>query len=269
MSGFSPDWLALREPYDLRARNREVLEAVIAFLKSRSSVHIADLACGTGSTLRALSPRLSARQNWRLIDNDVELLTRATAASRTEEVVASGVPLDLNRDVAAALNGTLELVTTSALLDLVSDGWLDQLAQTLAARSIPFYAALSYDGRCGLTPSDPFDRAIIGAVNAHQRTDKGFGPALGSAAAAFAITRFEALGYSVVQGLSDWTMGPDDHEMQTEIMTGWANAAQEMGTVSASDATDWLARRRDAMAARHSSLYVGHVDFFAIPSALR
>ena len=86
------------------------------------------------------------------------------------------------------------------LLDLVSDTWLDRLAVEIAARSIPVYAALSYDGRIGFSPPDPLDAAITAAVNAHQRTDKGFGPALGPAAAAFAIARFEALGYSVVHG---------------------------------------------------------------------
>ena len=58
MSGFSAEWLALREPYDLRARNPAVLDAVAAFLKPRPSVRVVDLACGTGSTLRALSPHL-------------------------------------------------------------------------------------------------------------------------------------------------------------------------------------------------------------------
>ena len=123
------------------------------------------------------------------------------------------------------------------MLDLVSDTWLDRLAVEIAARSIPLYAALSYDGRIGFTPPDPFDAAITAAVNAHQRTDKGFGPALGPAAAAFAIARFEALGYSVVHGASDWVMGPDDRDMQTEILAGWASAARDMGTLSLADTT--------------------------------
>jgi hypothetical protein len=146
---------------------------------------------------------------------------------------------------------------------------LDRLAAAVAARSIPLYAALSYDGRTGFTPPDPFDAAIAAAVNAHQRTDKGFGPALGPAAAAFAIARFEALGYSVVHGASDWAMGPDDLDIQIEILAGWASAAHDMGALSFADITAWHTRRRDAVAAGCSSLRVGHVDFFATPSATR
>jgi hypothetical protein len=269
MSGFSADWLTLREPYDLCARNPGVLDAVATFLKPRSPVRVTDLACGTGSNLRALAPRLPARQDWKLVDNDQDLLTRATATPPAKGVSVAAIPLDLNRDLDAALDGEIDLVTTSALLDLVSEPWLDRLAAKLAARAIPLYAALSYDGRTAFTPSDPFDAAIATEVNAHQRTDKGFGPALGPAAAAFAIARFEALGYSVVHGPSDWAMGPHDAEMQTEILQGWASAAHDMGTLSSADIAAWLTRRRAAIAAGASSLRVGHVDFFAIPSATR
>ena len=269
MSGFSADWLALREPYDLRARDRSVLDAVAAFLKPCSQVRVVDLACGTGSTLRALGPRLAARQHWKLIDNDPALLARATATSLAADAAVTAMALDLNRDLEAALDGAVDLVTTSALLDLVSDSWLDRLAVALAARSIPLYAALSYDGRTGFSPPDSFDTAIAEAVNAHQRTDKGFGPALGPNAAAFAIARFEALGYSVVHGASDWAAGPDDREMQTEILAGWASAAHDLGALSPADIAAWLARRRDAVAEGRASLHVGHVDFFAIPSATR
>ncbi len=242
------------------ARNPTVLDAVAASLEPLSSVRVVDLACGTGSTLRALSPHLPALQNWKLIDNDLGLLARAKATPLTKHATVTVIPLDLNRDLEAALDGPVDLVATSALLDL---------AVEIAARSIPLYAALSYDGRIGFTPPDPLDAAIIAAVNAHQRTDKGFGPALGPAAAAFAIARFEALGYSVVHGASDWAMGPDDLDIQIEILAGWASAAHDIGALTLAETTAWLTRRHDAVAAGCSSLQVGHVDFFATPSATR
>jgi SAM-dependent methyltransferase len=269
MTAFSADWLTLREPYDARARNPEVLDAVATCLKRLSSVRVIDLACGTGSTLRILSPRLPARQNWDLIDNDLDLLTCAKAAPLAKDIKVTTIPLDLNRDLEAALDGDADLVATSALLDLVSAAWLDRLALAIAARSIPFYAALSYDGRTGFTPCDLLDTSVVAGMNAHQTTDKGFGPALGPAAAAFMIARFEALGYSVVHGVSDWVMGPEDRNIQTEILAGWASASEETGALPPADTAAWLKRRRTAVEAGCSSLRVGHIDFFAIPSATR
>lgn len=269
MTGFSADWLTLREPFDMRARNPSILDAVAASLATYPSARIVDLACGTGSTLRALSTRLPSRQNWNLVDNDLGLLARATATEHRDDVIIIGIPLDLNRDLEAALDGPVDLVTTSALLDLVSEAWLERLAVEIATRAIPFYAALSFEGTIELVPRDPLDATIIAAVNAHQRTDKGFGPALGPAAADAAIARFESLGYSVKHGRSDWVIGLQDQAMQNEILAGWAHAAREIDALTLAETAAWLTRRRDIVAAGRSSLRVGHVDVFAAPIGTR
>ena len=267
MSGFSAEWLKLREPYDQRARNTLVLDAVLDLLAGRPSVAIVDLACGTGSTFRALSPRIKARQAWRLVDNDLSLLARAPRSSRDINVTAA--PIDLNRDLEAAFDNPADLVTTSALLDLVSAEWLNRLAVEAAARGLPVYAALSYDGRTELTPSDPLDKRIVDAVNRHQRRDKGFGPALGPSAAETAIATFERVGYVVTHGLADWDFRPDDREIQTEILAGWAAAAREIGDPPKREIIDWLKRRRTLIADGRSSIRVGHVDLLARPTGAR
>src|SRR5690242_14977938 len=151
---FSASWLELREPHDRRARNATVLDAVAKAFADHPAVAITDLACGTGSTVRALSPRLKARQSWRLADNDLSLLAR-TPQSQPPDLMITTTPIDLQRDLEAALDGPADLITTSALLDLVSEAWLDRLAVEAAARRLPLYAALSYDGRVEMTPSDP------------------------------------------------------------------------------------------------------------------
>jgi hypothetical protein len=263
MSGFSAAWLALREPYDLRARNADVFSAVAASLERREVLWIVDLGCGTGSAARALSPRLTARQNWRLADNDLGPLADVANMPARKDVTISAVALDLSRDLEAALESPVDLVTTSALLDLVSETWLERLAVGIVARSTSLYATLSYDGRIELAPLDALDQAVFAAVNAHQRTDKGFGPALGPTAAAVAIARFESLSYSVIQGTSDWILGPSDQDMQLEVLAGWATAARETGKLTKADTITWLTRRHDAVAAGLSSIRVGHVDFFA------
>jgi hypothetical protein len=265
---FSAAWLDLREPFDRRARNPAVIDAAVQAIRGPSSVTIVDLACGTGSTFRALTSKIGARQSWRLVDNDLSLLARAPQSSPPDVNVAT-IPIDLNRDLEAALDGPADLVTTSALLDLVSDDWLQRFVVEIAARRLPVYAALSYDGRVELAPADAADTAIIAAVNTHQRTDKGFGPSLGPLAARQAIERFERVGYAAVQGASDWLFEPREREIQVELLTGWAAAARDTGDLPLADVIGWLTRRRDLVAAGRSSMRVGHVDFLARPTGTR
>jgi hypothetical protein len=155
----------------------------------------------------------------------------------------------------------------SALLDLVSKAWLQGFLRSVAARALPVYAALTYDGRIDVSPVDPADTAIIAAFNAHQGTDKGFGSALGPAAARAVISGFEASGYKVVSGNSDWVIGPNDVAMQIALLGGWASAARDMKTPA--DVAGWLARRTRLVSDGLSSMRVGHVDLLAFPSATR
>jgi hypothetical protein len=266
---FSAEWLALREPYDLRARNPAVLDAMVGAFAKHPSVTIVDLACGTGATVRALAPRLPAVQAWRLIDNNLGLLARASVTAVPDGAKVTAIPLDLNLDLEAALTAPIDLLTTSAFLDLVSDDWLARLAVEVAVRTVAVYAALTYDGRVSFDPVAEGDTEVIAAVNTHQRRDKGFGPALGPTAVRTAIRRFEGLGYAVTHGSADWQFGPNEGEIQGELCAGWARAARETGALSRARTAAWLARRREAIAAGESSIQVGHVDFFAKPTVTR
>jgi hypothetical protein len=110
---------------------------------------------------------------------------------------------------------------------------------------------------------------VIAAVNRHQLTDKGFGPALGPAAAGKGVRAFERVGYTIVQGSSDWIFNTADREIQLEVLTGWAYAAQELGDVATERVAAWLARRREHLAAGRSTMRIGHLDIFATPTGIR
>jgi hypothetical protein len=139
----------------------------------------------------------------------------------------------------------------------------------VAARRLPVYAALTYQGRATFTPAEPFDLEIVAAVNRHQRRDKGFGPALGPEAAFVAVRGFERVGYSVVTGASDWIFRPGDRDIQLEVFAGFAGAAAELDDLPADAIAAWLARRRELVAAGQSSMRVGHIDFLASPTGRR
>ncbi|WP_170149761.1 class I SAM-dependent methyltransferase [Rhodoplanes roseus] len=271
MSAFSADWLERREPHDRRARNPEVLDAVRERFAGEASLSVVDLACGTGATLRALGETLPRHQHWMLVDNDLGLLARAKTAAEAAAVTgtrATVAAVDLARDLEAALDGPVNLVVTSAFLDLVSEEWLERLVTEIAARHLHLYAALSYDGRVAFEPADDADVTIVSAFNRHQTTDKGFGPALGPTAAARAVQMFERLGYEVTVGPSDWRVEAGD-PLQKDLVASLAGAARELVGVPQTTIDGWATRRSIMIAASRSTLQVGHLDFFACPTTRR
>jgi hypothetical protein len=268
MNRFAADWLSLRERFDTSARNGDVVTAVADAFDGLPSLIVVDLACGTGATRRALGSHLPMPQHWRLFDNDLSLLARAANPPAPAGGTIKTTPVDLMHDLEAALDGGPDLIATSALLDLVSDEWLERLVTECAARNLPLYAALTYNGEVAFDPADRFDTSVIAAVNEHQVSDKGFGPALGPDAAKALIARCKALGFTIVDGASDWVIGPDDREMQSAVLTQWAQTAQATGGDTREIAA-WFSRRREFVANGASTIRVGHRDVFARPTQTR
>jgi hypothetical protein len=261
MGGFSADWLALREPADEAARDESVAVAVTDSIGSAEAAApmVVDLGAGTGANRRYLSRRLPAAWPWRLVDSDRRLLALAAASvrpgERVELVEADLAAADLTRVVAGSA-----LVTASALLDLVSDEWLADLAAACAAARASVLFALTYDGRVEIAPAEDEDQEIVALVNAHQHTDKGFGPALGPDAAGRAADHFAAHGYRIVRARSDWRLGPDTRDLQRALIAGWADAAAELRPDRAAIIAAWRDRRLAHVDAGRSRIVVGHED---------
>lgn len=254
--GFSPEWLALREPADRAARDAGLLAR--AARAAGPDPVILDLGCGTGSTLRALGPHLPDHAHWHLVDNDPALL----AMARTEAPGRStSHALDLADLDALPLQG-VTLVAASALLDLMPAEWLAGLARRLSRAGLPFYAALSYDGEMAWDPVLPQDDDITRAFNDHQHRDKGLGPALGPDAAPEAAAMLGKAGFSVSLADSPWHIGPDNADLHRALITGIAQAAGEAG---AQVAWDWGRARIATAAGDHCR--IGHLDLLALPPA--
>lgn len=270
MSGFSADWLSLREPADCRARNAGILRQVTAHFAARPALIITDLGCGTGSTLRSLAPLLPARQTWRLVDHDPALLSRVQAASQTLLAARPDLHLDpencdMHQEIERVLALPADLITLSAFLDLASAQWLDRLAEALARHRLPVYAALSFDGRMQAMPADPYDAAVFAAFHQHQQREKGLGAALGPQAHAYLAKRLRGLGYSLHEAAADWRLLPGEHDLQQMLLAGWADAAAETGLLAAGELAAWAERRRASISRRESRLMVGHQDLWACP----
>ena len=280
MSGFSEDWLALREPADHRSVNAYVRQRLIAALPASRPLRVVDLGCGAGSNLRGLAPILGTGQHWTLVDYDRALLDTARkslATSNAEQLsetadvrVAFGNAAvdvafrqaDLSRGAYGEIIGGASLVTAAALFDLVSAGVIDALAEEIAARRQAFYTVLTYDGIAAWLPEHATDRAMRDAFNQHQRTDKGFGPAEGPGATACLAHAFTRRGYEVIRAKSPWVLDESFSALRREVDRGWAAAVRETGLVSPADIDAWLQHR---LQTPDAVTVVGHDDILAVP----
>ncbi|BCY07763.1 class I SAM-dependent methyltransferase [Actinoplanes sp. L3-i22] len=244
---FSADWLGLREPADADARSLELVGLLPAPVKV-----IRDLGCGTGSLGRWLAPRLPVPQFWILTDRDHDLLE--IAADRMPEGV--NVAID-ERDVTALTRNDLtgaDLVTCSALLDLLTAPEVDRLVEVCAQARTNALFTLSVTGRVRMTPADPRDAEVEDAFNAHQRRDAKLGPD----APDYAARAFEKAGARVIVRESAWQLGPQRSDLTAEWLRGWVGAATEERPDLGFD--DYLAARLGDL----PEAAVGHKDVLAI-----
>ena len=283
MGEFTAEWLALREPADAAARSERLLQLVAARFTPETNLTVLDIGAGTGSNARYLAERLHAQQQWLLVDHDPSLLIEASQrlrawgearglmVSRDEaawRVEGEGLAVTFSTKLAdlADLSSASELfldrrlVTAAALLDLVSAPWLESLASECRVTGAAGLFALTYDGRIDCSPEEPGDDEIRQLVNAHQRHDKGFGPALGPTACAVAAECFGTLGYSVEREASDWHLEPDAGELQRQLIEGWSGAAVQMAPDRSAFIREWTDRRLAHVLDGHSRLVVGHED---------
>jgi len=278
MSGFSTDWLDLREEADQRARDAPLESRLSAHFAGREALQIIDMGCGTGANARALATHLPRIQHWRFVDNDPALLA-AARARMADWGAAAGTPqgdlhmqvqnkqlnitfeqADLSGDLSAIIRQTDDLITAAAFFDLVSADWIARFAEAVASRRGVFYTALIYDGEEVWMPAHESDLAVLAAFHAHQRGDKGFGCAAGPDAADLLIRRFAEADYHVYAAPSPWRLGAPDTALIGTLAEGTAKAALATGLIDNATAEAWREARASADAA-----IIGHIDILALP----
>jgi len=257
---------------------------------------IVDLGAGSGANLRWLLPKLGGVQVWMLVDHDPALLAAAetailewalrtgaeahaassvrgpTGGESLDDIVVTGADFACRAHRTLADLTDLErielperaLVTSSALLDLVSAEWLRSLVRRCHAASADVYFSLTYDGRTVCTPVDDADAEVLELFNRHQRGNKGFGPALGPSAGLRAVDSLVARGYRVASRTSDWHLGPSAASFQRQILAGWLGAALEVAPERRATLDAWHQRRVAYVDLGVSTLVVGHMDLVGI-----
>ncbi len=274
-SDFAEDWLRLREPADHQARDRQLCAETVNWLEQRSdqALVVADIGAGRGSNWRYLRQsfpaELAARCQWHLFDQDEALLNTVAV----DDLSTTLHPRRLEAgDLDAALPAPLHLVTASALIDLVSQPWLEALASAAAARSSAVLVTLSYAGRFRLFPAHPCDDVLRAMVNQHQHGDKGTGAACGPEASEVLANALRTNGYQVQLAPSTWRLDQRCPALQAALMEGWVAAAQAQierlpgeDDAPADWLEDWLDTRLEQAKQVVLGIEVDHIDLFGAP----
>lgn len=256
----SAAWLDLREPADAAARAVDLAELARHRLPSRG-VTVHDLGCGTGSMARWLAPRLGGEQRWILHDQDAALLDIAGAT-----VPGPVAPLlgDLAEITAQSLAGA-DLVTCSALLDLLTASELAAIVAAVVAAGCPALFTLSVTGVVRMDPPHPLDSELTAAFNDHQRRRVNERRLLGPDATDALVTEFTRHGWAAQVRPSPWRLGPADRDLVLAWLAGWLDAATETRPDLAAAATEYERLRRAQAEDRALTVIVEHADVLAVP----
>jgi SAM-dependent methyltransferase len=263
----APDWLALREPADAEARAIDLVEDLRAGHPAPGRV--LDLGAGTGSMVRWLAPRMQGPQHWVLTDRDPDLL--AHALERLPTTACDGAPVTVETralDVGALTAEDLadvDLVTASALLDVLTAEEVDAIAAACVGAGCAALLTLSVIGQVRLEPSEPRDLPVAAAFDAHQQRVVDGRRLLGPTAPAVAESAFTRRGAHVRSRASPWRLGLDDVDLAVAWLQGWVAAAVAQDPDLARHADAYLARRLAAAEQGRLRVTVGHLDLLALP----
>ena len=279
-SRFAADWLALREPLDVQTRSQRLAGFAADWLKTTTQApRLVDLGCGRGSNLCFLARRWPGPQHWLLVDHDPSLLSQARQRGGMLRD-ASGQPITLQTacfslsELTARWPQEAHLICASALIDLVSREWIEQLVDGCASHHQALLVALSVTGDWHLTDAEgrrcqqPEDDEMLERFVAHQQRDKGLGAALGGQAHGVLVACLQAAGFAVEEASTPWQLeaGNQAHcALLTQLIQGWAEAAREQSPDAAAQIDCWCALRLQAVEAGQLGARVAHRDLFAMP----
>ncbi len=266
---FDANWLGLREGADRRARSRACLGHIQHYRSGFGQFRVTDLGSGAGSALHFLAPNLGEEKDqlWRLVDADPVLMDIAASRARRHHpaIIIETHLANLADGDLAEMIGNADLVSASALLDLVSEQWITRLVRACTERNAAIWLTLSVTDHEIWFPALPSDWLIRRAFMQDQRRDKGFGMSLGVDAGPVAARLFRDAGYQVYTAPSNWRLGARDIMLQTAYLEGVANAAIMAQPTLGHRIGNWFNERLNLINQGRSSLLVGHVDLVGMP----
>ncbi len=168
-----------------------------------------------------------------------------------------GVLDDLLEDTGGA-----DLVTASALLDVLDGRRLQDVVAAVVDRRVPVLFSLTVTGQVLIDPVEPLDAVLAAAFDDHQRRGGRLGPGAGHAA----VEELRRHGWTAITAPTPWRLGgAGDGRLLDAYFTGRVEAAVEWRPELAGPAEQWLERRREQCHDATVRVVVGHLDVVGLP----
>ena len=273
----------MRVEYDEASRST-VLADHLNKLSKKHEIDLIDLCCGTGSFLMwALNKNISF-QNCILVDYDIKLLksiksnlrahlkSKYTIQSNTNNLnllikknskTISSVSIEkYDCDEYSHKNKTLHVISYSAALDLMSKSSIDIALKKIKKNNI-LYFSLCFNGLVKWTPTNTFDKYILAFFNNHQRSDKGFGSALGHKSIEFLKKKARDLNLNITVTDSPWII-KNKSEKDTVFIKRYIldirKSLFHMEGIDKNILRKWYEDKKNDLENKKIKLYVGHND---------
>lgn len=261
-----PNWLAARVAADTAARaatRNTLVPDLIDYLAltgdHQDTLEIIDLGAGTGANQRWLAPQLPFRQRWVHLDHD-PIISRSLPLPDDTMIIDDTVEA-LSRLLASRDAGR-QLVTCSALLDVLPMAQLNAVCRAVIDNRVPALFSLTVTGTLGVVPSHPDDQPLLGAFNDHQRRAGRAGPE----AASLAAEALRAAGFDVRCQETPWQLtAASGRAFVGQVLQERLCAAVSQHPGLAQAANAWLELRRSQLALGIMRVELGHGDILALP----